>query len=60
MGKSILVLLFRLVLIMRIGDKHAQGAITVKFDTGPDNWSTAYQAFITWIKSHVLDVSIIT
>ena len=44
---------------MRIGDKHAKGAITVKFDMRPDNWSTDYQAFIHWIKSRVDDKSTI-
>jgi hypothetical protein len=44
---------------MGIGDKHAQGAITVKFDMRQDNWSTDYQAFINWIKPLVDDKSTI-
>lgn len=53
MGMSVSVLLFQTVLIMWIGDKHAKGAITVKFDMNSNNWAKGYQAFINWIKDRV-------
>jgi hypothetical protein len=53
MGMSILVSLFRTVLIMQIGDKLAKGAVTVMFDMRPDDWLEGYQTFIKWIKCRV-------
>lgn len=37
----------------KMGDKHAKGAITVKFDMNSNNWAKGYQAFINWIKDRV-------
>jgi hypothetical protein len=44
---------------MQIGDKHAMGAIVVKFDITPDNWLKDYMAFIHWIKNHVTNKSVL-